>query len=139
MKVVKRLLSIVLKTLFWLLLALVVFLVSLFFRSQRLPASLVCRAAAAFLPDSLVLHVERASFGFMDGFVVRDFRLYDRTRQNRIEPLVSADEIAVLPVQRRVYGRFRKRYTDVIKFTSVNKRPFSIAVPVCVKIEHAIL
>ena len=51
MKVVKRLLSIVLKTLFWLLLALVVFFVSLFFRSQRLPASLVCRAAAAFLPD----------------------------------------------------------------------------------------
>ena len=105
MKVVVRLLSILLKTLFWLLLALVVFLVSLFFRSQRLPASLLCRAAAAFLPETLVLHVERASFGFMDGFVVSDFRLYDRTRLNRIEPLVSADEIAVMPVQRRVVAK----------------------------------
>lgn len=105
MKVVKKLLSLLLKTLLWLSLALVVLFASLFFRSQRLPASLLTRVAAAFLPKNLVLHFERASFGFMDGFVVRDLRLYDRTRANSVEPLVSADEIAVMPVQRRVVAK----------------------------------
>ena len=105
MKVVKKLLSLLLKTLLWLSLALVVLFASLFFRSQRLPASLLTRVAAAFLPKNLVLHFERASFGFMDGFVVRDLRLYDRTRANSVEPLVSADEIAVMPVQRRIVAK----------------------------------
>ena len=105
MKVVKKLLSLLLKTLLWLSLAFVILFASLFFRSQRLPASMLSRAAAAFLPESLVLHFGYASFGFMDGFVVRDFRLYDRTRANNIEPLVSADEIAVMPVQRRVVAK----------------------------------
>ena len=105
MKVVKKLLSLLLKTFLWLSLALVVLLASLFFRSQRLPASLLTRVAAAFLPENLVLRFERASFGFMDGFVVRDLRLYDRTRANRVEPLVSADEIAVMPIQRRIVAK----------------------------------
>ena len=102
MKVVKILLSFFLKALLWLSLALVVLVASLFFRSQRLPVSLLCRVAERALPDNLVVHAGEVRFGFVDGFVVRDFRLYDRTRANSIEPVVSCGELEAHPFLRRV-------------------------------------
>ena len=101
-KVAKKLLVVLLKTLKWLLLAIVILVVSLLFRSQRLPASILCRVAERALPDKFVVHAEEVRFGFVDGFIVRDFRLYDRTRANSIEPVASCGELVLHPFLRRV-------------------------------------
>ena len=86
----------------WSFIALFLFLISLFFREQRLPDEVVKRLADAYVPTGMVAHAESVSFGFIRGLHVRNFRLYDRATANPLEPIVSVASLSLLPLQRRI-------------------------------------
>mgnify|MGYP003293049588 CR=1 FL=1 len=75
---------------------------SLFFREERVPGGLVEWAFRKILPDSLVLHVDSASFGFVRGVHVQGFRLYDLQGEDPLAPTVSASSVAFNPFSRQV-------------------------------------
>ena len=98
----KRLLKVLWLAMKWSFIALFLFLVSLFFREQRIPDPVIERLADTYVPTGLVAHAESVSFGFIHGLHIRNFRLYDRTAANPLEPIVSAASLSVLPLQRRI-------------------------------------
>ena len=82
--------------------ALLLFIGSLFFREQQLPVEWAIDLASGALPTNYVLHVESLSFGFRHGLNVSKFRLYDRMDPNMIDPIASADSISYFPLRRMV-------------------------------------
>lgn len=99
-----KVIRVMLKTMKWGFIVFCVFVGSLFFRAQEIPQFLVSYASDRLLPANLVLHVDSVSFGFRHGLRVVNLRLYDKTETSAasLEPLVSADVLAVYPVMRRV-------------------------------------
>ena len=82
--------------------AVFLFVVSLFFREQRIPDVVIERLSEAYVPTGLVAHAESISFGFVHGLHIRNFRLYNKTSAKPLEPFVSVGSISLLPFQRRV-------------------------------------
>ena len=82
--------------------ALFLFAASLFFREQKIPNAVIERLADEYVPTGMVVHAESVSFGFLDGLHIRNFRLYNKTSSNPLEPFVSVASVAVLPFQRRI-------------------------------------
>ena len=130
-------------------LLLFLFVVSLFFREQRLPDGLVSRVIDAYTPTGMVVHVESLSFGFMHGLHLRNFKVYDASAANPLVPVVSVESLAILPFQRRIvadaltYARLPESYyapgnleknapvdltlPDIPRFSIVLRRPEVLA------------
>lgn len=89
----KQIFKLLFKTVKWGFIVFCVFLLSLFFREQALPANALTSLATSFLPTNLVFHADRVTFGFRHGIHIEHLRLYDRSNAN--EPLVKADRLAV--------------------------------------------
>lgn len=91
------------KTVKFLFIVFCVFLISLFFREQKLPMGLVDKAMRTFLPTNVVIRAESVSFGFSRGLNVVAFELRDRSFSSRPDPVVAADLISVHPFERHVH------------------------------------
>ncbi len=110
------LLKFLLRTVKWFFIVFCIFVLSLFFRMQRVPGRLVAAAIDAFAPTNIIVHVESVSFGFLGGLHVRNLRLYDRDATKSVEPVMSASALSVFALQRRVvvddltYIRLPPRY-----------------------------
>lgn len=98
----KRFFKLLLQTVKWFFIVCCVFLGSLFFREQTIPRSVLMMAVDAYAPTNLVICVESASFGFMQGFHAGNFRIYDRTSTDSIDPILSVGSLDILPFQRQV-------------------------------------
>ena len=79
-----------------------VYIGSLFFRQQILPAEWLKAQIQARLPPSLVLHLGGCSFGFRHGLEFEDVKLYDRTRKDALSPMVTAERLEIDFLRRRV-------------------------------------
>ena len=86
----------------WVFIVFFVYLVSLFFREERIPGGFVEWVSRRFLPPSLVLHVGSLSFGFMHGVHVTDVRLYDWSGKDPLRPMVSVSRLDWYPFMRRI-------------------------------------
>lgn len=98
----KRCLRVLLKTAKWLLVVLLLYVGSLFFRSQRIPPGWIAAAVDARAPTNIVFSCSAASFGFRQGLDIRGVRVYDKERKNPLEPVVAADSVSVDFFLRRV-------------------------------------
>ena len=104
------------KTVKWSFIVFCIFILSLFFRVQRIPDCLVDAAIDAYVPTNVVVHVGSVSFGFLDGLHLSNLRVYDREDAKSVEPVVSASSLSVFALQRRVvvdrfvYARLPPRY-----------------------------
>ena len=98
----KKALKIIWKTVKWVFIVFFVYLVSLFFREERIPGAFVEWVSRRFLPPSLVLHAGSLSFGFMHGVHVRDIRLYDWAGKAPLTSVISADDVDWYPFMRKV-------------------------------------
>ncbi|MBQ3747589.1 MAG: hypothetical protein II863_09315, partial [Kiritimatiellae bacterium] len=68
------------KTVKWTFIVFCVFVGSLFFREQRIPADWIVSAVSSHVPTNIVFKCDSASFGFRRGARVRGVRLYDSER-----------------------------------------------------------
>lgn len=93
---------VIVKTMKWLFIVFCFYLVSLFFREQRIPAEWVEALSEKALPTNLVLHVGSVDFGFRHGLHVRELRIYDTEREDSLAPLLSADSVDCYPLTRRL-------------------------------------
>ena len=78
-----------------------VYIGSLFFRQQTLPAEWLESQIQARLPDKLVLHLGGVSIGFK-GLRLEDVKLYDRSRKDALSPMVAVERLEVNFFLRRV-------------------------------------
>ncbi len=85
-----------------LVLILCLFLASLFFREQTLPAGTLGSLVQSHLATNIVLHIDEASFGFRHGLTLRRVRVYTPGQDKPLTPLVSAERVTILPFSRRV-------------------------------------
>ena len=90
------------KTVKWTFIVFCVFLGSLFFREQRIPADWVVSTVNSHVPSNIVFKCDSASFGFRRGARMRGVRLYDRERTDPVKAVVSADSASVDFFLRRV-------------------------------------
>ena len=90
----KKTIRFLLKTAMWLLAAIFVYVVSLFFRQERIPGEWVERAFSGVLPTNLVFHCDGASFGFRHGLHVRGVKLYDLSSRRALEPVAAAADVS---------------------------------------------
>ena len=90
------------KTVKWIFIVFCVFLGSLFFREQRIPADWVVSTVSSHVPSNIVFKCDSASFGFRRGARMRGIRLYDRERADPVKAVVSADSASVDFFLRRV-------------------------------------
>ena len=102
MRRIAKLFGIVAKTVKWCFIVFCVFLASLFFRQQELPEFLVRGLCERFSAGDTVLSCDSASFGFREGFNLRDVRLYDRSRRDAMSPVCSVESVSIWPLRRRV-------------------------------------
>ena len=91
-----------LKTVKWIFIVFCVFLGSLFFREQRIPADWIVSAVSSHVPSNIVFKCDSAAFGFRRGARMRGLRLYDRERMDPVKAVVSADSASVDFFLRRV-------------------------------------
>lgn len=98
---VKKALLVLVKTMKWVFIVVCVFVLSLFFREQRLPASWANRMIAHWTPEGLVVHIDSMAFGFLHGFHVRGMKVYRRGSAS-VQSVASAESLSVFPFQRRV-------------------------------------
>lgn len=94
----------------WAFIVFCVYLLSLCFRQERLPASLANAIIDAYTPTNLIVRVSSMSFGFRHGLYIRGLKAYDRNREANLGQLLSADSISVFHLQRRVE-------IDALRFT----------------------
>ena len=90
------------KTVKWTFIVFCVFLGSLFFREQRIPADWIVSAVSSHVPSNIVFKCDSASFGFRRGARMRGVRLYDSERMDPVKAVVSADSASVDFFLRRV-------------------------------------
>ena len=98
----KKAVKFLMKTVKWCFIVFCVFLGSLFFREQRIPADWVVSAVDSHMPSNIVFKCDSASFGFRRGARMRGIRLYDRERADPVKSVVSADSASVDFFLRRV-------------------------------------
>ena len=93
-----------------------IYLVSLFFREERVPGGIVEWVSRRFLPSSLVLHVGSLSYGFVHGIHVRDVRLYDWSGKDPLSSVISFSDFDWYPFMRKIriaglrYARLPEEY-----------------------------
>ena len=104
MHVVKKIFEFVGKTVKWSFIVFLVYLLSLFFRRERLPGEWIEGLITPALPTNLVVHCDTATFGWRRGLKVENIKLYDLSRKNTLEPLFAAESIEVRPFDRLVRG-----------------------------------
>ena len=85
----------------WCFIVFLVYLVSLFFRRERIPGSMIESLCASSIPSNMVFHCESASFGFRKGLDVNGIRLYDVERKNSLLPVFAAESVSI-----RIFERF---------------------------------
>jgi len=90
------------KTVKWTFIVFCVYLGSLFFRDQRIPAEWVVSAVGSHVPSNVVFKCDSASFGFRHGVRMHGIRVYDSARENPLEAVLSADDVSVDFLARRV-------------------------------------
>lgn len=78
------------------------FLLSLCFRQQRLPRSLVAKICERCSTEDLVVSCDEISVGLRYGVHFLGVRLYDRTRSESLKPVFSAESVSVWLITRRV-------------------------------------
>ena len=88
----------------WIFIVFLVYLLSLFFRRERLPGEWIEGLITPALPTNLVVHCDTATFGWRRGLKVENIKLYDLSRKNTLEPLFAAESIEVRPFDRLVRG-----------------------------------
>ena len=98
----KKAAKFLIKTVKWIFIVFCVFLGSLFFREQRIPAEWVVSAVSSHVPSNIVFKCDSAVFGFRRGARMRGVRLYDRERTDPVKAVVSADSASVDFFLRRV-------------------------------------
>ena len=98
----KKAAKFLMKTVKWTFIVFCVFLGSLFFREQRIPADWIVSAVSSHVPSNIVFKCDSASFGFRRGARMRGVRLYDRERMDPVKAVVSADSASVDFFLRRV-------------------------------------
>ena len=98
----KKAVRFLMKTVKWIFIVFCVFLGSLFFREQRIPADWVVSTVSSHVPSNIVFKCDSASFGFRRGARIRGIRLYDRERTDPVKAVVSADSASVDFFLRRV-------------------------------------
>jgi len=99
---VKKAARFLIKTVKWIFIVFCVFIGSLFFREQRIPADWVVSAVSSHVPSNIVFKCDSAAFGFRRGARMRGVRLYDRERADPVRVVVSADSASVDFFLRRV-------------------------------------
>ena len=87
----------------YLFIAFFVYLLSLFFREERLPRDWVDAICDRYSTTNIVLRCEGASFGLWHGIRLKKPIVYDLSKKDSLEPLVKADSIAVNHLARKVW------------------------------------
>ena len=86
----------------WIFIVFCVYLLSLCFRQEQLPASWANAIIDAYAPTNLIVRVSSMSVGFRHGLYIRGLKVYDCNREDNIGQLLSADSISIFHLQRRV-------------------------------------
>lgn len=99
----KKFLCYVLKAMKLVFIVFCIFILSLFFRTQRLPDSLVEMVLDAVVPPDLVVHVDSVSVGIIKGLSARNLRVYDkRSKNHQLDPMLTARSLIISPAHRMV-------------------------------------
>ena len=98
----RRFLKILWRVVKWCFIVFVLFLASLLFREQKIPAQWIKSAVDAHAPTNIVFTCDSAAFGFRHGVRVRGIRVYDRARANPLEPVLAVEDVSVDFLLRRV-------------------------------------
>lgn len=98
----RKFLKILWRTVKWCFIVFFVFIGSLFFRAQRVPESVVDALIERYVPTNLVVHVDSVAVGIRHGVYLRNLRVYDRAKLDRLEPMMSARRVSILPLQAQV-------------------------------------
>lgn len=99
---VKKTIIALLKTMKWIFIVFFVFLGSLFFREQRFPRSWANGIADHYSSSNVLIRCEGAAFGFWRGLRLIGVKVYDRDKEDCLEPVVAARSVAVNPLARKV-------------------------------------
>ncbi len=99
---VKRILKIVYLTVKGVFVVACLYIGSLFFCEQPIPAAWVEDALDGWTPSNFVFHVDSVSFGFRHGFHVRNLRLYDRSKRDPLEIVAGVESISYYPFLRHL-------------------------------------
>ena len=88
----------------WTFIVFCVYLVSLFFREERIPGDWVEMVIdkSSILPSNIIIDIDSVSFGFRHGIHVSKFRLFDATRNDASRPIISASTIDYYPILQRL-------------------------------------
>ena len=101
-KIARFLFKAALKTVKWVFIVLLLFVASLFFREQRIPAVWVAKFATQFAPCGMAFKCDGAGFGFRRGAAVSNARIYAVGEGNVLKPLFSAKSATFNPFLRSV-------------------------------------
>lgn len=86
----------------WLFIVFLLYLISLFFREQKIPGSFVESIVSDFLPTNTAVSVGYVSVGFSDGVRINDFKIYDSVSVDYCEPIASFKRASVRPLMREI-------------------------------------
>ena len=87
----------------WCFVVFFLLVLSLFFREQRVPVDWVENLCGRLASTNFVIHVDNVSFGFRRGITAKGVRIYDTTRKDPLVVFLSADELAVNFITRKVF------------------------------------
>ena len=99
---IKKCVSAVLKTMKWVFIVFCLYVASLFFREERVPAFICDKAIGLVSPTNLVLHCDQIGFGFRHGFHVRGLKVYDLGMNDPTRPVAEIESLSVSPLRRHV-------------------------------------
>ena len=83
------------KTVKWIFIVFCVYLVSLFFRSERIPGKWVEPVVTNRVPENISVKFDSIEFGLRAGFTVRGLRVYERSVYSTSDPVLSAESVTV--------------------------------------------
>ncbi len=86
----------------WVFIVFCVYLFSLCFRQENIPATWATKLISAYIPDNLVMHVDTVSVGFRHGLYIQGIKIYNRNRIENTQPLASARSISIFHLRRRL-------------------------------------
>ena len=90
------------RALFWLLVACVVFIASLFFREQALPRSWLKAITDRLSSDEVLIRCDGAAFDLRRGVTLRGIRAYSLDEEKAPKTVAGAAAVSVNPVTRTV-------------------------------------
>ncbi len=121
MRQVKGFLRFMFKAVGAILVVLLLFIGSLFFREQQLPRCLVDVLERRASGGSALVRIDSASFGFRRGVRLRDVRVYDKGRPDSLENPVGEARLVLFDFFRRtlevdgaIYRRLPDEYYEVV-------------------------